>query len=44
MPQCKFSIVIKVLDAWEGKDKNWNDMAYLLCDIAGAIYLLEKKI
>jgi hypothetical protein len=44
MPQCKFAIVVKVLDAREGTDEDWNYIAYLLCEIAGKVYLLEKKI
>jgi len=44
MSQCKFSISVKVLDGWIGMNKKWNYIAYLLCNIAGKVYLLEREI
>lgn len=38
------SIRVAIIDRWDGFDKDWNYISYVLCDIAGKVYLLEKKL
>jgi hypothetical protein len=44
MAQTEFTIIVEVIDTWIGMDAEWNYIAYMLCDIAGKVYLVEKEL